>query len=252
MPRAMRPVSSGSPSSWARSRASRGGGLLGQVVLEQGQPVQTRGQGHQVPGPGGAVDDAGDQTLQVRDLPQHLDQLLPLHSVVHQPAHRLQPAGDGHRVQQRALQPAAEEPAAHGGLGLVQHPEQGALFLLAPEGFGELQVPPGHRVQLQKAAGGVVSEGPQVGQVGLLGFVQIGEQSPRRLYGGLGLRRDLVQPRGELSLHPLPGLRQGQTAPPPACSTRQGSFPDRWSSSPLSRAPGERMTSPGGQTGPVH
>ena len=141
----------------------QGGGLLGQVVLEQGQPVQARGQGHQVPGPGGAVDDAGDQTLQVRDLPQHLDQLLPLHSVVHQPAHRLQPAGDGHRVQQRALQPAAEEPAAHGGLGLVQHPEQGALFLLAPEGFGELQVPPGHRVQLQKATGGVVSEGPQIG-----------------------------------------------------------------------------------------
>ncbi|MFQ9411467.1 MAG: hypothetical protein ACLR1T_11020 [Evtepia gabavorous] len=70
-----------------------------------------------------------------------------------------------------------------------------------------------------------------------MGFVQIGEQAPCRLYGGLGLRRDLVQPAANcLSTRCRASARANRSSP--ACSTRQGSFPDRWSSSPLSRAPG--------------
>ena len=47
--------------------------------------------------------------------------------------------------------PGADKPVAHGGAGLVQHPQQGALFLAAPDGLGELQRPPGGEVQLQIA-----------------------------------------------------------------------------------------------------
>ena len=109
------------------------------MVLQQGESLQAGGQGHQIPGPGGAVDDAGDQPLQIRDLPEDLEELLPLYGVVHQPAHRLQPAGDGHGVDEGPVHPAAEEAAAHGGFRLVQHPEEGALLLLAPDGLGQFQ-----------------------------------------------------------------------------------------------------------------
>ena len=132
--------------------------------------------------------------------------------MVHQPAHGFQPPGDGHRVQQGPFQPAPQQTATHGGLGLVQHPQQGAFFLLAPQGLGQLQVPPGHRVQGEEAAGSVVAQGVQVGQVGFLGLIQVGQQTARRLDGRVGPRGDLIQPLGELALDPLAGLGQGEPA----------------------------------------
>ena len=125
------------------------GGLVRQIVLQLRQAAQPGSQRHEIPCPGGAVDDAGDEPFQVRNLPQNLRQLFPFHGMVHQPAHGVQPPGDGHGVEQGPLQPAAELPPAHGGLGLVQHPEEGAFLLLAPERLGQLQIAPGHGVQLQ-------------------------------------------------------------------------------------------------------
>ena len=81
-----------------------------------------------------------------------------------------------------------------------------------------------------------------------MGFVQIGEQSPRRLYGGLGLRRDLVQPRGELSLHPLPGLRQGKPLLPGLLHPA-GELPGQVVQQPLIPGPGGEDDLPGGKPG---
>ena len=46
---------------------------------------------------------------------------------------------------QRLFDPAAQHPLAHGGAGLVQHPEQGAPLFAAAQGLGELQIRPRHR-----------------------------------------------------------------------------------------------------------
>ena len=94
---------------------------------------------------------------------------------------------------------------AHGGAGLVQHPEQRALFLLAPHGLGELQGLPGGEVQLHELARSVVGKDRNVGQVGLLGLIEIGQQAAGGLYRRPVPLRQGVQPRPELPLHLGPG-----------------------------------------------
>lgn len=66
---------------------------------------------------------------------------------------------------------------AHGGAGLIQHPQQGALFLLAPEGLSKLQVTPGSEIQLHVPLLSLQGQRAQVAQIGLLGLSQIGGQS---------------------------------------------------------------------------
>ncbi len=79
------------------------------------------------------------------------------------------------------------------------------FFLLAPQGLGELQGLPGGEVQLHELARSVVGKDRDVGQVGLLGLIEIGQQTA----GGLHRRpvplRQGVQPRPELALHLGPG-----------------------------------------------
>ena len=41
-------------------------------------------------------------------------------------------------------------------MGLIQHPQQGSLFLLGAEGLRQLQIPPGIHIQFHKSAGSVV------------------------------------------------------------------------------------------------
>ena len=103
--------------------------------------------------------------------------------VIDQYGHLVLPEGDGVRVAQGLLDPGADKPVAHGGAGLVQHPQQGALFLAAPDGLGELQRPPGGEVQLQiaLAPGPVHRQAAQVAQVGLLGLLEVARQRPCRL-----------------------------------------------------------------------
>ena len=178
--------------------AQQGGGAGGNEVPDAGQAAEPSGQGHQVPAPGGAVHHPADEALQVGDLLQHQGELLPGDDVLYQVGHRLLPPGDLHRGEQGPLHPPPQQAAAHGGLGLVQHPQQGALLLLGAHGGGQLQGLPGGEVQLHKVSGGVIGEHGDVGQVGLLGLVQIGQQAA----GGLDRRRvplrQGVQPGGKL------------------------------------------------------
>ena len=48
---------------------------------------------------------------------------------------------------ERLLDPAAEHPLAHGGAGLVQHPEQRSPLFAAPQRLGQLEICPGDRRQ---------------------------------------------------------------------------------------------------------
>ena len=103
------------------------------------------GLGHRVDllGGGGAVDRAGHQALEVGDVVELFDQIAPLHGLVHKAFHRVEAAVDGGTGNERLLDPAAEHPLAHGGAGLVQHPEQRPPLFAAPQRLGELEVGPG-------------------------------------------------------------------------------------------------------------
>ena len=103
------------------------------------------GLGHRVDllGGGGAVDRAGHQALEVGDVVELFDQIAPLHGLIHEAFHRVEAAVDGGAGNERLLDPAAEHPLAHGGAGLVQHPEQRSPLFAAPQRLGELEVGPG-------------------------------------------------------------------------------------------------------------
>ena len=103
------------------------------------------GLGHRVDllGGGGTVDRAGHQALEVGDVVELFDQIAPLHGLVHKAFHRVEAAVDGGAGNERLLDPAAEHPLAHGGAGLVQHPEQRSPLFAAPQRLGELKVGPG-------------------------------------------------------------------------------------------------------------
>ena len=201
------------------------GGRLGQggrLPRQLGQHRQPVRQGEQVPGVGRAVHHLADEALQVGHPPQGPGQLLPHHAVRRQGGHLVLPEGDGVRVAQGLLDPGADKPVAHGGAGLVQHPQQGALFLAAPDGLGELQGPPGGKVQLQipLPAPAVHLQTAQVAQVGFLGLFEISRQRPRRLpahpgavllgKGLLSLLQHAQLPQGVQRLgRAEPGLRGG-------------------------------------------
>ena len=71
------------------------------------------------------------------------DQIAPLHGLVHKAFHRVEAAVDGGAGNERLLDPAAEHPLAHGGAGLVQHPEQRSPLFAAPQRLGQLEICPG-------------------------------------------------------------------------------------------------------------
>ena len=157
-----------------------------QLGGQGGEHPQALGQGLHVPGVGGAVAHLADEPLQVGHLAQGMAQLFPGHQVVHQGGHPVLTAGDGQGGAQGALQPGANHPVAHGGAGAVQHPEKGALLVLAAHGLGELQVAPGGEVQLhvQPLVGLLHHQGAQVGEVGLLSLGQVSGQSAGGLVTG--------------------------------------------------------------------
>ena len=83
---------------------------------------------------------------------------------------------------QGALDPGAQQAAAHGGGGLVQYPQQRPPPALAPGGLGQFQIAKRHPVQRHIALGFVVLRGDDVGQGVFLGLRKIGKQRPRRAH----------------------------------------------------------------------
>ena len=142
------------------------------------------------------------------DLPQGEGQLLPADGVAHQFPHRPQAAADGRRGEQGPLHPRPDQPVAHGGAGLVQHPQQAPLLLLGAQRLGQLQVAPGGEIQLHELPGGEVRQGGEVGQVGLLGLIEVGQQAAHRLEGGVVPGGQGVQAGGELLLRRRAGRVQ--------------------------------------------
>ena len=186
----------------------------GRQLFPQGrQPFNGGPEGHHVPPAGGAVDDAADEPLHVPQPRQGGGELFPGDGILHQGGHGGVALDDGGDAQQRPLQPAAEHPAPHGGPGLVQHPQERALLLPVPERLRQLQIPPGGEIQLHEPALLVVVQVVDVGEVRLLGLVQIVEQ-PAQSHGrrrvGPGQAVECLLP--ELAADVLLRLRQTEAA----------------------------------------
>ncbi len=92
-------------------------------------------------------------------------------------------------------------------MGLVQHPQKGAFFLLGAHGLCQLQVPPGIQVQLHEAAGGIVLQLPDVFQVVFLQCQQgLQKGSAGGQGSGEGGKAQLLNGFSEVSLQAGAGL----------------------------------------------
>ena len=141
------------------------------------EPLHGGAEGGQVPAPGAAVDHPAQDALHIAEALQGGHQLAPGHGILREALHRGGAPGNGGDGAQWPLQPGAEHPPAHGGLGLVQHPEEASPLLPALQGLRQLQVAAGGEVQLQEDPLGVVFEIPDVAEVRLLGLVEIAEKA---------------------------------------------------------------------------
>ena len=99
-----------------------------------------------------AVGDAADEALHVADAGKRQNQLLARNGIFRQRLDRAKSALDGGDVAQGTRQPCAQIARAHGGLRLVEHPEEAAALFLGADGLGQLQIAPRGEVKLHEAA----------------------------------------------------------------------------------------------------
>ena len=115
------------------------------LLAQAGQAVAGLGKGVDFLRCGRTVHRAGHQALHVRDVVQFFGQVAAHHSLAHQRLHSVQAVVDELAGNKRLLDPAAQHPLAHGGAGLIQHPQQGAALFAAAQGLGQLKVCAGDR-----------------------------------------------------------------------------------------------------------
>ena len=99
-----------------------------------------------------AVGDAADEALHVADAGKRQNQLLARNGIFRQRLDRAKSALDGGDVAQGTRQPCAQIARAHGGLRLVEHPEEAPALFLGADGLGQLQIAPRGEVKLHEAA----------------------------------------------------------------------------------------------------
>ncbi len=156
--------------------AQEGAFCVFEQIFQRRQAPRRIGKAPQLPRVGGAVDDAGHQALQVVDAGELLREAVAQDAVARELLDGVQPAVDARRVQQRALEPAADQPLAHRGAGAVQHPQQGAALLFVAHGLQQLQVAAGRQVQPHVLRAAVKVEGVHALQARALGLAQVAEQ----------------------------------------------------------------------------
>ena len=136
-----------------------------QLPLHFRQSPEAPGQSQQIPAIYRTGNNPGHHPFQIGNVGQCLFQFSPDDGVVRQFFHSAVAAGNLHRVQQRLFQPGAQQPPAHGGVGFIQHPQQGSFFLFGTHGFRQFQIPPGVQIQFHELSGGIVLQLADVGQI---------------------------------------------------------------------------------------
>jgi len=83
-------------------------------------------------------------------LRQQLAHLLAQYAILEEKFHHIQPAVNGLQIEQRFIDPLAQQAFAHRRTGVVQHTQQGTFHLIFAQGFGKLQIAPSLRIQHHK------------------------------------------------------------------------------------------------------
>ncbi|MNQ03551.1 hypothetical protein D3C85_162540 [compost metagenome] len=148
---------------------------VGHGHLQRRQGRQGIAQTRQIARPGVAQADAGEDALQIADFLEL--RLQGLEAVAFEQAgNRFLARFQYGAVAQRAVQPAAEQAAAHGGLATVDYRLQGVVAA-AGEVDVQLQVTAAGAVENHGVVEALMTQAAQVRQGGTLGFLGVAEQA---------------------------------------------------------------------------
>ena len=115
------------------------------LPAQAGQTVAGLGQRIDLLGCGRAIDRPGHQAFHVRNVVQLFHKIAPGHGLLYQTFHSVQAVVDECAGNKRLFDPAAQHTLAHGGAGLIQHPEQRPPLFAAAQGLGQFQIGACHR-----------------------------------------------------------------------------------------------------------
>ena len=149
-----------------------------QQRLDRGDGVERAVQRQTVPGGQAVVADLAQKTLHIRHVFQLFAQLFRGHKVVLQGFHRVQTGLNAAAADHGVFHPRAQKPRAHGGAGLIQQPQKGALPFAAAQAFRQFQIAAGVPVQKHGLVALIQLQMGDMLQRVFLRFVQIAQQSP--------------------------------------------------------------------------
>ena len=153
----------------------------GHVLLQFGQGDKGIAQPCQVPGPGGAQADPGEDPLDIADTAQALVDGFVL-VIGEQGADAVPALAHGFGVAQRSVEPAPQQASAHGGGGAVHDRGQGVLLAAGEVGV-DLQVAAAGGVHGDALLAPFTAEPADVREVVALGVARVLQQAARCLYG---------------------------------------------------------------------
>ncbi|MCY1292390.1 hypothetical protein D9M70_416140 [compost metagenome] len=165
---------------------------LGHGALQLGQGGEGIAQAREVAGTGVAQADAREDAFHIADFLQLW--LQGLEAVAVQQAVNGVLAGFQHgAIAQRAIQPAAQQAAAHGGLAAIDHRLQG-IVAAAGKVDVQLQVAAAGSIEDHGVVDALMAQAAQVGQGGALGFLGVAQQAAGGADGqGQGLAAESLE-----------------------------------------------------------
>ena len=142
--------------------------------------LQRGAQRKAVPGIDRFIRNPAQQPLHVVHIFEMIAKGIRGHRILHQRLHGVQPLFDLRLVQQRTLDPRAQQAAAHGSARAVENPQKRTLARLSARRLGQLKIPQRHAIQRQIPLIVVGLRSDDVRQRVLLGIGQILQQRARR------------------------------------------------------------------------
>ena len=127
-----------------------------------------------------SVDNAGNQPLHIKNIPQLLADIIQANAVTQQFSDRIEAFVDGCWIKQRLFQHRADETFSHRGLGLVEHPQQSTAAFSAAQGAGQLQIAPCGQIERHILLVAVYFQMGQAFQAVLLRLCQIMDHRSQR------------------------------------------------------------------------
>ena len=135
--------------------------------------IQTAPQRQQIPGRRRVGLNAAQNAFQIRNCGQRRAGIGTAKGIIVEILHHIQTAFHPGPFQQRASQPAPQQPRPHRRAGIVQRRKQRQLPAVPAPGGKKLQIAPGLRIQRHIGVGAVRRRRQQRGMLALVGIAQI-------------------------------------------------------------------------------